>query len=269
MAKAAKAKPTKAKTFEEISVPKKELHLAEARLWTDRNRIEGSFPLFARAALDKIYIDGKDRSYVAHIRSATFALNLKNIEDDPSKGTYSRASAKGVKTHAITETKTKGASVRAKMTARLTGASAEAGGSIDNKTKDKTTVKTETKIPVVAYTSNCKWSLGHAEHGDPDQDGFLKGDYFSASEPICHVRMLAGKKTAQIDAVISVRRSEILIVREEQYRDEKEISQGEEPDAVGALMLKLTELRLMKDVVPTGTFVIAKDCLLLEPAKDD
>lgn len=251
----------------------KKKDIAEVRLWPNANRVEGDFPLHAKAAFNEIYVEGKEKSYRVHIKIAALSLELKNIRDTPSYTPYSRYSksavVKSTKQSSAGSSQSTGGELGVKIGNKTLSVQLKTQAEQHNKHSSETKLENKSPVIIVAYGANLNWRIGHPDYGDPDQEGYLFSEYIEVDKPLCKLNVLPGKRKASVTATLSTRRSDMHVVREGYDATSPAISESLESDFCHHLMEKLVALRLMKDVIPTGTFILARDVLEFEPATED
>lgn len=275
-------KPKSADTIyqKKLLTQKRKREFAEVRLSTkELNRIEGGFPLYAKAAFEDMYIEGEKASYRIYIKTAELALKLEHIEDTDDSVPYWRQSETAVvmtKENDRRENKKGfGAKVAVALGMSQAKVSANAGINKSHAHSEQETLSNKRKVDIVSPLANNKWAIGHEHYGDPDQDGgFLRGVYVEYDKPLCSLRIPSGKKAAKVVATLSVRKSQMHVEKEQNYASFSSISKSFESDFDDHLMKKLVELRLMgtkslKETSPTRSLILAHDSLELEPVTED
>jgi hypothetical protein len=246
---------------------------ASLDLRTDENRIAGEFPLYLRLGISDCIIEGKETAYRVFFRTGRVEIALEQMEEVWSKGSYGAEFEKTSVTVKQTDKASQKDATGWKLMARMRGyinlsGSAESSGKTEE--TENVTLTASTKVELIEPLANLQWRVGHQEHGDlRKMGGFLSGHYFmEASKPTCHFKVCGGVETASATATFSVRRSDAHVVKDGQGWHEKPISQGQEADFGAAMMERLRALRLMKSVVPTASWVLARDRMVLTRARD-
>jgi len=251
----------------------KRVDFAEIKVFTEKNRVESEFPLFARAKFDVASIEGDHLSFTAYLRTVTLALNVENLGEVVTKGNYAahleESKVRFQTKSGSMETRESRWQIFAAIRGRL-GASGSAAASEMSRAHEQDSAEATSTISLVGPLSNLKWRIGHRELGDPRNPGCaLEGPYLIEKRlPLCHLAVDRGAASARIVATVSVRRGDMYVVTDRRIWRDPEISTGEEPEFAHTLQSKLHSIRLMKSLVPSGSWVIARDVLDLVPEPD-